>query len=122
MQPQLQGIEVEAPGRGNDDLTIDDDILWQRLQRCRMQLGEVAIERTTVAALDVHVIGAAEDDGAKSVPFGLVEVIARRYLIGEPGEHGRDRRLQRKTRQARRRRGRIRSIAWSIARSHGDRE
>ena len=42
-----------------------------------MQLGEVAIERTQVAALDRDLAGVrAKDDGAKAVPLGLEQIVA----------------------------------------------
>ena len=41
-----------------------------------MQLGKVAVERPQVAALDVDVGRAAEDDRAEAVPFRLVEEVA----------------------------------------------
>ena len=62
-----------------------------------MQVGEVAIERPRVAALDVDLAGAAaKDDGAKPVPLGLVEpALALGKLVGELREHGLDRRRDR---------------------------
>ena len=46
-----------------------------------VQLGEVAVERPQVAALDVDLVAAAEDDGAEAVPLRLVEqAVARRAV------------------------------------------
>jgi hypothetical protein len=54
-----------------------------------VQLGKIAVERPQVAALDEHVGGSAEHDGAEAVPLGLEQEIARgRELVGELGEHG----------------------------------
>ena len=61
-----------------------------------MQLGEVPIERTQVAALDVNVRFAAKHDRAKAVPLRLVEERAGRQIVGELREHRLDRRLDRK--------------------------
>ena len=58
-----------------------------------MQLGEVAIERPQVAALDEDVRVAAEHDGAEAVPLRLEEE-ARRFgqRLGQLGQHRLDRR------------------------------
>ncbi len=58
-----------------------------------VQLGEVAIERPQVAALDEDVRIAAKDDRAKAVPLRLVQKpAARRKRVGQLGEHRLDRR------------------------------
>src|SRR6185312_1215141 len=51
------------------------------------QVRKIAIERSPVAALDVHVIFATEDDRPKAVPLRFIQVSARRYLVRECGEH-----------------------------------
>jgi hypothetical protein len=57
-----------------------------------MQLGKIAIERPGVAALNEELALAAENERTKAVPFRLVQIIARRYGVGELGEHRLDRR------------------------------
>ena len=62
-----------------------------------MQFGEVAIERTQIAALDEQVVAAsAEHDGAKPVPLGLVEQIA----LGQVGRRASRASVQREARLA----------------------
>ena len=59
-----------------------------------MELGEVAIERPQVAALDEDVAAAAKHDGAEAVPLRLVEErAAGRELVGQLRQHRLDRRL-----------------------------
>ncbi len=55
MQPLLQGVEVEPVGADDDDLAVDDAAGRQPREQRLAQLGEVAIERAQVAALDRHV-------------------------------------------------------------------
>ena len=73
MKPQLKGVEIETAGRGDHDLAIDHAAIGQAGEERRVQLGKVPVERPQVAALDEHVPAATEDDGAKPVPFRLVE-------------------------------------------------
>ena len=88
MQPQLQGIEVEAARRGDDDLAVDDTVVREIRQQRVVQLGKVPIERPQVAALDEHVAAAAKHDRAKAVPLRLVEERAAGWQrVGELGEH-----------------------------------
>src|SRR4051812_30272784 len=96
MDAQQERLEVEAVRSGNDDLTIDDAALGQvRLER-RWQLGEVAVERLQVSALDEHLIAVAEDDRAKAVPFRLEQpAVGLRNVLGELGQHWFERRLER---------------------------
>ena len=54
----------------------------QPVEQRLVQLGEVAVERPRVAALDVQVGGAAEDDRAEPVPLGLEEEVA---VVGQAG-------------------------------------
>ena len=58
-----------------------------------VQLGEVAVERPQIAALDVHLAAAAKDDRAEAVPLRLVqEAVAGRQRLGQLGQHRLDRR------------------------------
>ena len=52
VQALLQGVEVEAVGAGDDDLAVDDRAVGQQVEEGGVQLGEVAVERAQVAALD----------------------------------------------------------------------
>jgi hypothetical protein len=72
VQPHLQGIEVE-PARCHDhDLAIDDALLRQTFEQHFVQLRKVTVERPRVAALDIHVVLAAEHDCPEAIPFRLI--------------------------------------------------
>src|SRR5688572_16081028 len=94
MQPKLEGVEIQSVRRGDHDFAIDDAPGRQAREKYVVQLGEVPIERAQVATLNEHVGSAAEDNGAKSIPFGLVEKLGTgREIVGELREHRFDRRL-----------------------------
>jgi len=94
MQAQLQGVEVEAARGGDDDLAVEHAGLREALEQRVVQLREVAVEGAQVAALEEDICTVAEHDRAESVPLGLVEPArAGREAVGEPGEHGLDRRF-----------------------------
>jgi hypothetical protein len=97
MQPQLERVEVE-PGRGrDDDLPIDHAVRREPLEQGVVQLGEVAVQRPQVAALDVDVRCPPKDDGPEAVPLRLVQEGAlRRDRLGQCCEHRRDGGRQRK--------------------------
>src|SRR6185369_7210589 len=87
MQSQLQDVEVE-PVLGHDhDLAVDDAVLRQTLQQHVVQLREITIERPRIAALDVHVVLAAEHDRPEAVPLRFIQVVARRQLVREFRKH-----------------------------------
>src|SRR5262245_57049587 len=88
MEAELQRVEVEAVRRDDDDLAVDHALGWQSGEERIVQRGEIPIERTQIAALDVEIRGAAEHDCAKAIPFGLVEKAAiRGKLVGKFCEH-----------------------------------
>ena len=96
MQPHLKRVEIEPVRRGDHDLPVDHAVLGQPLQQRVMQLGEIAVERAEVAALDEEVGRAAKDDGAESVPLRLEEHGAGGgQRVGQLGEHRLDRRRDR---------------------------
>ncbi len=91
MESHLQPAEIEPARRRHHDLAVQHDAARQLLEEDGMQLGKVAVQGPQVAALDVHIIGTAENDRAKPVPLGLEQKIAvRRDLGGDFGEHGFD--------------------------------
>ena len=61
VQALLQGVEVEAGGAGDDDLAVDDRAVGSRASEGVAQLGEVAVERAQVAALDRDLAGASDE-------------------------------------------------------------
>src|SRR5947207_647159 len=101
MEPQLQRIEVEPSLAGDDDFAIEHAALRQlRLQRVG-ELREVPIEWLLVATLDEQLISVAEDERPKAVPLRLEDpAVAGWQLSHSFGEHGQDRRIDRKTHAA----------------------
>ena len=90
---QLQGVEVEAARRGDDDLAVDHDVVGQLVPDRVDELWEVAGERALVAGAEVHLVAAAEHDAPEPVPLRLVRPgVADGELLGRLGEHRRDRR------------------------------
>ena len=71
MQPHLQRIEVETVRSGDDNLTVHYTTVRQLAQKDVMKVGEIAIERTEVAALNEHVLAASKHDRSKAVPLRL---------------------------------------------------
>jgi hypothetical protein len=61
---------------GDDDLAIEHAALGQRLVQRLLQLGEVAVQRPQVAALQVGLL-AAEHERAEAVPLGLEQEALR---------------------------------------------
>ena len=55
----------------DDDLAVDDAALGQRGGERGDELGEVAVHRLLVAALQQDLVAVAEDQRAEAVPLGL---------------------------------------------------
>jgi hypothetical protein len=94
-----QRVEVQSTvvGVGDHDLAIDDAAIGQLLEQRFDQLGEVARERPFVAAGEFDLVAVAEHDAAKAVPLGFVQPpVAVGNDVGRLGQHGRDRRSDRK--------------------------
>src|SRR5690606_2312644 len=101
VQTHLQRVEVEAVGTCDDDLAVEHATGGQPLEKQRVQLREVAIQRLQVTALDVDVGAAAKDQRAKAVPLRLVEECAGgRQRVGQLREHRLDRRSEREAARA----------------------
>ena len=99
MKPKLERVEIEAAGRGNHDLAVDDAAGRQPGEQRGVELGKVPIQRPQITALDEDVGIPAKNNCAKSVPFGLVqESSTGRKLLGELREHRFDRRRDGKSR------------------------
>ena len=101
VQAHLQRVEVE-PARAHDhDLAVHHAALGQARPKEGLELGEVAVERLQVAALDVEPVAVAEHERAEAVPLRLEEpAVTRGQLGGELGEHRLDRRLDGEARVA----------------------
>jgi hypothetical protein len=82
--------------RSDDDLAIQHTTGRQLREQCVVQFREVAVERLEIAALDVDVVSAAENQRAKPIPFRLIRHgTACRQLFAELREHRLDRRVER---------------------------
>src|SRR3954453_4363003 len=88
MQPAQKRLEVS----GDDDLAVQCEPSGGQCPERADQLGEVARERSLVAAAQVDFLAVAEDQAPEPVPFRLVEVSPPRELSLEAGEHRRQRR------------------------------
>ena len=79
---QQERLELERAVAGDHDLAVEHASLGQvRLERLG-ELGEVAIERLQVAALDVQLVAVAEHERPEPVPLGLEQPAVVR---GQPG-------------------------------------
>ena len=73
MQPHLQRVEVQPVAGGDDDFPVDARSRRQLRQDGVVHVGEIAIQRPQLTALNVGAAAAAKDDGAEAVPFRLEE-------------------------------------------------
>ena len=93
VQPHLQGVEVQAARRRDDDLAVEDTAGRQLRVEDVVQLGKVAVERPQVAALNVDVVRAAKDQRAKAIPLRLEQKsVALRNFAHRFRQHRLDRR------------------------------
>src|SRR2546428_9338713 len=89
MDAQEQRLEVEAPGADDDDLAIDDAALGERVGERRQELGEVAVQRLLVTALQQDLVPVPKHQRAKAVPLGLEEpALAGGQRFGGAGPPG----------------------------------
>src|SRR6516164_11484383 len=94
MQPQLQQIEIEAARCNDNDFPVEYATRGQRLLQGLKQIGEVAVQRLLIAALDVDFVAVAKDQGSESIPLGLEDpVVSGGQLVNPLGEHGQNRRI-----------------------------
>ena len=88
MDPEQERIEVEAAGSGDHHLAVDHDPGRQGGHQGRHELGEVALQRPQVAALQDQLVAVPEDEAAEAVPLRLVcPPIAVRQRCLRRGEH-----------------------------------
>ncbi len=78
MQPELKRVEIEAVGRGDDDLAVEHAVLGQARGERVVQFREVAVERPRIAALDEEIALAFEHQRAEAVPFRLEQIVVAR--------------------------------------------
>src|SRR2546428_3257358 len=104
MKPQLHESEREAPGQRNDDLAVERGVGRELLAE-RAQLGEVAQQRTAVAAPKTELASVVLEHPAEAIPLRLVppvrsdgDVVDEQRLL----RRGRDGRARRRARLVRR--------------------
>ena len=94
MDAKLEGVEVEVAVVGDDEFPIEDALFGELVAKGREHLGEVAIERFLVAALEEDFIAIAEDEDAEAVTLWLVDPFAfGGYGVDAFGEHREERRI-----------------------------
>src|SRR4051812_33990562 len=95
MDAQEERFEVEPRGADDDDLAVDDAALRQVGEQRLDELGEVAVQRLEVAALQQELVAVAKDQRAEAVPLRLeLPAVALRQAVGGGGEHRLDRRVE----------------------------
>src|ERR1700681_894286 len=72
MDALLKGAEVETVFGHDHDLAIQHDLGLSQPSEGWEQLGKVARHRASAAADQLDVVAVPEDEGAETVPFGLV--------------------------------------------------
>ncbi len=91
MDPQLQGIEVQAAAGSDDDLSVEHASGRKLPQQVPLDLGKVAVQWLALAALNEDLVAIAEDQRPEAVPLGLEDpTIAPGqlgYSFGQHGEH-----------------------------------
>src|SRR5262245_24714933 len=97
MNALLKRIEVESPGRRDDDFAVEDATSGQQCRELLVQFRKIPVEWMQVAALNEHVRRTAKDERAKAVPLRFVQKVAARNAIDRLCEHRLDRRLDSKT-------------------------
>ena len=93
MDALLQRVEVEPARRHDDDLAVEHAALRQRVVQRLLELGEVAVQRLAVAALQQRLLAGAKDDRPEAVPLRLEqEAGLGGQGVGDLREHRLDRR------------------------------
>jgi hypothetical protein len=68
---KLQRIEIQSAVARDHYLAVQHTLFRQLSLQWLEQLGEVAIQRFLVPALQQHFVPIAEDQGPKPIPLGL---------------------------------------------------
>ena len=88
MKPKLERVEIEPARRRDHDLAVDNAAVRQPFQKGRVKLRKVAVERSQVATLNEDLGYPVKNDGAKAIPFGLIqERCPHGELLGKLREH-----------------------------------
>jgi hypothetical protein len=90
----LERLEVEAVRAGDHELAVEHAARRQLRAERLAQLGEVAVERLLVAALEQQLVAVAEHEHAEAVPLRLEDPArAVGQRVDALGEHRQDRRV-----------------------------
>src|SRR3954451_8105770 len=96
MDALAEEVELLDAVDDHDQLAVEDDPVLRQGEDVGDDLGEVAVHRLAVAALEVDVVAVAEHDRAEAVPLRLeAPAVAVRQLLRRAGELRLDRGLQR---------------------------
>ena len=94
MNAELQRVEVEAAVGGDDDFAVEHAAGGQLRAERIEQIGEVAVQRLFVAALDQDLVAIAEDQRAKAIPLRLEDPCSIGWqCVDSLGEHRQDGRV-----------------------------
>jgi hypothetical protein len=97
MNTELQGVEIETVLRRDNNFAVEGAARGQSRSQRIQKLGEIAIQRFRVAALQQYLIAIAKNKRAKTVPLRLVNPRSLdRQFTHSFSEHRQDRRVYRK--------------------------
>src|SRR5919109_1288503 len=97
VDPLREQVELLDPVHHHDHLAVEHQPLGGQLQHLLDHIREVAVHRTTVAALEVYLRAVAKDDRAEAVPLRLeAPAVAGGQLLRRAGELRLDGRRERK--------------------------
>jgi hypothetical protein len=101
VEPELERLELEPVGAGNDDFAIEHTPARELRLEGLDEIREVAIQRLLVTTLKEELAPVPEDQHPETVPLGL-EDPARSFgdLADALGQHGQERRGYRKVHTA----------------------
>src|SRR5688572_9996646 len=71
MNPQLERIEIQPLVLDDDNFAVKNTLIGQGQSYRIKQLGEIAVERSLVTALQINVIAIAKHNRAKAIPLRL---------------------------------------------------
>lgn len=91
MNPQLQRVEIEMPFLRDHKFAVEYAFGRKLFSKRIKHLGEVAVERFLIAALDEDFVGVAKDDDPETIPLRLIDpIVGCGDLVDTLGEHGKD--------------------------------
>ncbi len=94
MDAHLERFEVEPAVRRDHELAVEHAARRKLVEQRLAQLGEVAVERLRLAALQQQIVAVAEHEHAEPVPFRLEDPARTvRQRADALGEHRQDRRV-----------------------------